>query len=98
MGQEAMKFQEKLLLAPRDKTAKLTETNLQKNSLRGHNLQLSASHNFLEEQVAFSHPRQLKKDYTNEGTSPDLNGVNHARPPKVARAERFCKGTFKHVL
>jgi hypothetical protein len=29
----------------------------------------------------------VKKDYINEGTSPDLDRVNYARPLKVTKAE-----------
>jgi hypothetical protein len=50
--------------APMDKTAKLadfSEMTLQRNSLRGHNPQQSIFLNFLEEQVAFSHPRYFKR-------------------------------------
>jgi hypothetical protein len=48
---ECMTFQEKLLLNPRDKTAKLaksSETTVQRNSLSHHDPQESA--NFLKEQ------------------------------------------------
>jgi hypothetical protein len=37
-------------------------------------------------------PKTVQKDYTNGGTSPDLNGVNYSRPLKVTKAERFLKG------
>jgi hypothetical protein len=55
-----MAFQEKVLLTLGDKTAKLSkssETTVQRNSLRGHDPQVVSIPNFLEEQVAFSHPR-----------------------------------------
>jgi hypothetical protein len=31
----------------------------------------------------------VQKGNTNEGTSPDLNGVNYARPLKVTKTKRF---------
>jgi hypothetical protein len=31
----------------------------------------------------------VQKDSTNEGTSPDADGVNYARPLKVIKAKRF---------
>jgi hypothetical protein len=42
--------------------------------------------------VAFNYLRQLK-DYRNEGTSPDPDEVNYARPLKVTKAKRFLKGS-----
>jgi hypothetical protein len=45
-----------------------------------------ASSNFLDEQMAFS---CLRQGLHNEGTSPDPDGVNYARPLKVTKAERF---------
>jgi hypothetical protein len=40
------------------------------------------------------HPQLLKvqKDCTSEGTSPDPDGVSHARPLRVNKAKRFLKG------
>jgi hypothetical protein len=40
----------------------------------------------------------VQKDCTNEGTSPDPDGVNYARPLQVTKAERFLKGALMHVL
>jgi hypothetical protein len=40
----------------------------------------------------------VQKGYTNEGTSPDLDGVNYARPLKVTIAERFLKGSYTCAL
>jgi hypothetical protein len=37
-------------------------------------------------------PKTFQKDCTNEGTSPDPDGVNYARPLKATKAERFKKG------
>jgi hypothetical protein len=38
-----------------------------------------------------SQPRQFKKDYTNKGISPDLNGINYARPLKLTKVEKYFK-------
>jgi hypothetical protein len=43
-------------------------------------------------------PQTVQKDYTNEGTSSDSDGVNYARSLKVTKAERFFKGALRHVL
>jgi hypothetical protein len=34
-------------------------------------------------------PSAVQKDFTNEGTSPDADGVDYARHLKVAKAEIF---------
>jgi hypothetical protein len=34
-------------------------------------------------------PKTVQKGYTNEGTSPDPNAVNYARPLKVTKVKRF---------
>jgi hypothetical protein len=51
----------------------------------------SLSPNFSEKQVAFSQPETVQKDYTNDETSPDPDGVNYARPLKIAKVERIKK-------
>jgi hypothetical protein len=43
-------------------------------------------------------PETVQKDYTNEGTSQDVVGVNFARLLKVTKAERFLKGALTHEL
>jgi hypothetical protein len=40
----------------------------------------------------------IQKDYTNEGTSPDLDRVNYARSLKVTKAKIFFKGALTYVL
>jgi hypothetical protein len=34
-------------------------------------------------------PKTVQKDYANEGTSPDLNGINYIRALKENKAKRF---------
>jgi hypothetical protein len=58
MGQEAMTFQKKLLLALGDKTAKLaksSEITVQKNCLSRSDNQAVGVPNFLKGKAAFSH-------------------------------------------
>jgi hypothetical protein len=81
--------------APRDKTAKLTkssETTVQKKkkSLRRQN-HSSCQHprNFLRGTNDVQPCETVQKDCTNEGTSPDPDGVKYARPLKVTKAGRF---------
>jgi hypothetical protein len=62
---------------------------VQRNSLRGRASEQPAFPNFLEKQVAFSHPKHFKKTTQMRGTSPDPNGVNYARPLEVKKAKRF---------
>jgi hypothetical protein len=86
-----MTFQEKLLLTPGDKTAKLakpSDATVQKN--------ISISQ-LLRGRRGVQPLETDQKDNTNEGISLDLDKVNYARPLKV-KVERFFKGALMHVL
>jgi hypothetical protein len=72
--------------APGGKTAKLAESSeitVQMNSLRGQTPQL------LRGTSGVQPPKTVQKDYINEGTSPDPDGVSCVRPLKVTKAKRF---------
>jgi hypothetical protein len=76
----------------RDKTAKLavsSESAVQRNSLRGHSYQVVSIPQLLEGTSGIQPPKIVQKDCTNEGTSPDPDGVNYAKPLKVTKIERF---------
>jgi hypothetical protein len=70
---------------------------VQRNSLRGLN-PLVVSIPQLRGTSDIQPCETVKKYCTNEGTSPDPDGVNYARPLKVTKAERFSKGALRHVL
>jgi hypothetical protein len=97
-----MTLWEKLLLTPRDKTAKLAESleaTVQRNSLRGHHPQTVGIPQLPRGSSGVQPPKTFQKDSTNEGTSPDLDRVNYTRPLKVTIAERFFfKGAFTRVV
>jgi hypothetical protein len=77
--------------------AKSSETTVQKNSLRGQDPQVIILQ-LLRGTSGVQQPKTFQKDCTNEGTSPDPNGISYARPLKVTKAERFKKGGLIHVL
>jgi hypothetical protein len=59
------------------------------------------SHNCLKKPSGVQPPETVQKDYANEVTFPDSDGVNYDRPLKVTKAERFYKGLWgvlTHVL
>jgi hypothetical protein len=67
--------------ASRDKTAKLaksSETIFQRNSLRGHDLQVVSIPQLLKKTSGVQPPKAFQKDCTNEGTSLDPDGVNYS--------------------
>jgi hypothetical protein len=77
---------------PRDKTAKLAkspETTVQKNGLRGCKPQAVSFPQLLREASGVQPHKTVQKNCTNEGISPDADGVNYAQPLKVTEAERF---------
>jgi hypothetical protein len=78
--------------------AKSSETTVQKNSLRGHDPQAVSVPQLLRGTSGTQLPEMVQKDCTNEGSSPDTNGVNYARPLKITKAERFLKEALMHVL
>jgi hypothetical protein len=60
-----------------------------RNILRGCDPQAVGISQLLKETSGIQPPETVQRDDTNEGTSPDLNGVNYARALKVTKAERF---------
>jgi hypothetical protein len=75
-----------------DETAKLAESSemtVQRNSLKECNTQVVGIPQLLRGTSGFQPPKTVQKDYTNEGSCPDLHGVNYARPLKVTKAKRF---------
>jgi hypothetical protein len=99
MGQEVMTLQEKLLLVSVDKTAKLAKSSeiiVQKNSLREHNPRAVSIPQLLRGTSGVQPPETVQKDSANEGSSPDPDGVNYARPLKVTKAGSYaCALIFK---
>jgi hypothetical protein len=80
-----------------DKTAKLaksSETAVQRNSLRGRDPQAISVFQLLRRTSGVQPPETVEKDYTNEGTSPDPNGVNYAKTLQVTKANGFFKKVF----
>jgi hypothetical protein len=76
--------------ALKDKSAKLansSETTVQRNSLRGYNPQAVSVPQLFRETSGIQPPKTFQKDCTNEGTSPDPDGVNYGRLLKVTKAE-----------
>jgi hypothetical protein len=43
-------------------------------------------------------PKLVQKEYTNEVTSPDPDGVNYARLLRITKAKRFYKRAVMHLL
>jgi hypothetical protein len=43
-------------------------------------------------------PKIIQKDCTTEGTSPDPDGVNYARPVKVPKMEILKRGSYTCAL
>jgi hypothetical protein len=81
--------------ALRDKTAKLaksSEMTVKRNSLRGCDPQMVSVPQLLGGTSGIQQPKTAQKRCTNERTSPDVHGVNYARPLKVTKVERFKKG------
>jgi hypothetical protein len=84
-----------------DKLTKSSETTVQTNGLKECNsLQAVRVPQLLRETSGIQPPVTARKDYTNEGTSPDPDGVNDARPLKVIKAKRCSlkMGALTHVL
>jgi hypothetical protein len=74
-----------------DKTAKLAESSertVQRNSVSRHNLR-EVSMPQIRGRSGIQPRETVQKDYTNKGTSPDPDGLNHDRPLKVTKTERF---------
>jgi hypothetical protein len=65
------------------------ERTVQINSLRGDHPQAVSVPQLLRETSGIQPHKIVQKDCTNEGTSPDADGVNYASPLKVTKAERF---------
>jgi hypothetical protein len=63
---------------------------VQRNSFKVLTLEWSMSPNF-RGTSGVQPPETIQKDCTNEGTSPDPDGVNYSRLLKVTKAERFLK-------
>jgi hypothetical protein len=87
---------------PKDKTAKLAEsleTTVYRNSLRGRDPQVVSVLQLLRGTSSTEPCETVQKDCTNEGTSPDPDRVNYARPLKVTKTERFLKrGSYACAL
>jgi hypothetical protein len=100
-------FQEKPLLHRGCRIAilaKSSEMTVQRNSLRGRNPQVISVPQVLQEKSGIRPCETVQKDCTNEGTSPDADGVSYItyiRSLNVTKAQRYFflfKGALTHVL
>jgi hypothetical protein len=75
-----------------DKTVKFAESSemtVQRNSVRGCDARVVSIPQLLSGTSGVQPHETVQNDCTDEGTSPDPDGSQYARPLKVTKAKRF---------